>query len=154
MTRLNLVSPTELSDQHLFAEFREIKMVPKSLRRSLYARGKEDVLRMVPNAYTLNKGHVSFFYDKGVYLKQRYDVLIAEMQRRGMRYNPFALLDPDGMYDEILNPHSLDARFQKNYTPTSEAIALVRARIIDRISIQPAWYRWTKSEKPAYLLHL
>lgn len=37
MTRINLVPPEELMDQHLFAEFREIKMVPKSLRRSLQA---------------------------------------------------------------------------------------------------------------------
>ena len=33
MTRINLVPPEELMDQHLFAEFREIKMV--SLRRGL-----------------------------------------------------------------------------------------------------------------------
>lgn len=37
MTRINLVPVEELMDQHLFAEFREIKMVPKSLRRSLRA---------------------------------------------------------------------------------------------------------------------
>lgn len=35
MTRVNLVPVTELADQHLFAEFRELKMVPKSLARSL-----------------------------------------------------------------------------------------------------------------------
>ncbi len=38
MTRINLVPSQELMDQHLFAEFREIKMVPKSLRRSIAAR--------------------------------------------------------------------------------------------------------------------
>ena len=35
MTRINLVPPEELTDQHLFAELREIKMVPRSLARSL-----------------------------------------------------------------------------------------------------------------------
>ena len=43
MTRINLVPPEELMDQHLFAEFREIKMVPKSLRRSLRAAEARDV---------------------------------------------------------------------------------------------------------------
>lgn len=38
MTRINLVPPSELMDQHLFAEFREIKMVPRSLHRSIVAR--------------------------------------------------------------------------------------------------------------------
>lgn len=44
MTRLNLVPVAELSDQHLFAEWREIKMVPRSLARSVRARGCQGVL--------------------------------------------------------------------------------------------------------------
>ena len=35
MTRINLVPPEELSDQHLVAEYREIFMVGYSLQRSL-----------------------------------------------------------------------------------------------------------------------
>ena len=35
MTRINLVPPEELSDQHLIAEYREIFMVGSSLQRSL-----------------------------------------------------------------------------------------------------------------------
>ena len=79
MTRVNLVPPGELTDQHLFAEFRELKMIPKSLARSLRARGLEGVVRMVPAKFTLGTGHVSFFYDKGAYLAARYELLIAEL---------------------------------------------------------------------------
>ena len=42
MTRINLIHPSELTDQHLFAEFREIKMIPKSLRRSLRAAWQKE----------------------------------------------------------------------------------------------------------------
>jgi deoxyribonuclease (pyrimidine dimer) len=41
MTRVNLVNVEHLADQHLFAEFRELKMVPVALRRSL----KQKVLK-------------------------------------------------------------------------------------------------------------
>ena len=75
MTRINLVPPQELMDQHLFAEFREIKMVPKSLARSIAARGVQGVLKRIPPRFTLNTGHVSFFYDKGAYLVERYALL-------------------------------------------------------------------------------
>ncbi len=35
MTRINLVQPDELSNQHLVAEYREIFMVGSALQRSL-----------------------------------------------------------------------------------------------------------------------
>ena len=136
MTRINLVPPEELMDQHLFAEFREIKMVPKSLRRSIAARGRADVLRKVPVAYTLNTGHVSFFYDKGAYLRKRYEALKAELLRRGFNFNQDSPLDPDGVFD------ALDERFRKDYDPTPEALALVRARIAEKIAMKPSWYRY------------
>jgi len=38
MTRINLVNPKELSDQHLVAEYREIFMVGSSLQRSMKSK--------------------------------------------------------------------------------------------------------------------
>ena len=64
MTRINLVEPSELTDQHLIAEYREIFMVGGSLKRTLVSKVgyRED---RVPKRYTLNTGHVYFFYNKG-----------------------------------------------------------------------------------------
>lgn len=142
MTRINLVPPEELMDQHLFAEFREIKMVPKSLARSMHARekwhygeGVARVLRMVPKAFTLNKGHVSFFYDKGAYLEQRYEALKAELRVRGINFNELSPLDPDGVF------HTSPA-LRGDYVPTPEALALIRERIASRIAMKPTWYRY------------
>lgn len=143
MTRINLVPVEELYDQHLFAEFREIKMVPKSLRRSLQAakaRNAVDpvawVLARCPKEFTLNTGHVSFFYDKGVYLSARYGQLMRELRRRGIDYNEASLLDPDQTF-------SLDRRFMNDYTPTPEALTTIRARIAERLALRPTWYRHT-----------
>lgn len=158
MTRINLVPPAELMDQHLFAEFREIKMVPKALGRSLRAAWQREfdkndmndyaeqraqlamnvVLKKIPPHYTLNKGHVSFFYDKGEYLRDRFEQLCEELSVRGYEYDRTAVLDNDGIFA------SLPSTFNKHYTPTPDALALVRERINQRIAQKPGWYRYTR----------
>lgn len=136
MTRINLVPPKELMDQHLMAEFREIKMIPKSLRRSIKARGIEDVLAKVPKEFTLNSGHVSFFYNKAHYLANRHIKLKEELLNRGFKININDLLDPDNVY------LALDRRFIKDYLPTVQALDLIRERISERIAVKPEWYRY------------
>jgi deoxyribonuclease (pyrimidine dimer) len=149
MTRLNLVDPSELMDQHLFAEFREIKMVPKSLRRSLAAASRHAydpeawVRSRVPAQFTLTAGHVSFFYDKGAYLVHRYAALRDELARRGYAFDRDASLDASNVFG------GLGSSFQQDYRPTPEALALVRMRIAERIALKPLWYRRTPSHLEA-----
>ena len=52
MTRINIIPVSELYDQHLIAEYREITMVPAALDRTLKSK--------IAQQYTLNKGHVYF----------------------------------------------------------------------------------------------
>lgn len=130
MTRVNLVPVQELADQHLFAEFRELKMVPKSLARSIAARGVPGVVRMIPPAYVLGAGHVSFFYDKGAFLTYRYARIRQELAIRGVAFDQTSPLDSDGIWDRY-------PQFFNDYTPTPEALALVRARIAERIAKKP-----------------
>ena len=74
MTRINAnIPPSELKRMHLVAELREITMVPASLRRSLRSKSVNQVIRSIPDKFTLNSGHVKFFYDKLEFLKQRFD---------------------------------------------------------------------------------
>ncbi len=88
MTRINSgVDPKELHRRHLIAEYREITMVPAALRRSLLTRKQNDILNKVPKEFTLNKGHVSFFYNKLGYLIDRFHRLVYEMQQRGYTTN-------------------------------------------------------------------
>jgi len=136
MTRINLVPPSELADQHLFAEFREIKMVPKALARSITAHGLDEVLRQVPTEFVLGAGHVRFFYNKGAYLAARFEALRVELRRRGIQFNEASALDPDAVF-------SVDAVLRQDYTPTSAALALVRQRIAERIAARPHWYRYS-----------
>lgn len=137
MTRVNLVPVEELSNQHLFAEFREIKMIPKSLARSIHARGHAGVLQTIPPTYRLGKGHVSFFYNKGAYLRIRYAVIRIELGRRGINFNASAEFDPDNTFA------NLGIFFDGKYRPTDKDLALIRARLAEKIAMKPNWYRWT-----------
>ena len=60
MTRINIIPVSELYDQHLIAEYREITMVPAALNRTLKSKIGLDKNK-ISQQYTLNKGHVYFF---------------------------------------------------------------------------------------------
>ena len=132
MTRINLVPPEELSDQHLVAEYREIFMVGSSLQRSLRSPNWEKTKESIPKKFTLNKGHGKFFYDKGKYLSERYDVLIKEMKRRKMRPDPSRIFKKEQWPDELYN----------TWKPNDYDLKVIRTRINMKIKLKPDWYKW------------
>ena len=134
MTRINLVPPSELTDQHLIAEYREIFMVAGSLRRTLISNSGYNESK-VPKKYTLNKGHVYFFYNKGKYLHKRYLDLISEMKSRG-----FSPSEDRKFPKEIFIINNL----YNNWVPDNNDLLLIRERINQKIQIKPSWYRKTK----------
>ena len=133
MTRINIIEPSELTDQHLIAEYREIFMVAGSLNRTLNSKSgyKED---RVPKRYTLNSGHVYFFYNKGKYLHKRYKALIQEMKSRGFKPDSKRLFDKDVFSDNGL---------YRDWLPTVEDIQVIKKRINEKIAMKPDWYRKT-----------
>lgn len=143
MTRVNVVPVGALADQHLFAEFRELKMVPMSLRRSLRAHHNDvdALLAAIPPTYRLGRGHVSFFYDKGLYLQRRYSDVCRELELRGVNYDRNALLDPLHVFQE-------SDRLRNDYVPTPEAVRENLSRIAERLAARPGWYRWTRATLP------
>ena len=81
MTRINVIHPEYLLDQHLFAEYRELPRIFEYARRAL-ARGRVTI----PERYTLGEGHMRFFYNKTAWLVQRHATIVAELLKRG--YTP------------------------------------------------------------------
>lgn len=84
MTRINVVPPTELSDKHLGAEYRELPRV-FALVRAAAERGEQPTDPRNPAAYRLGPGHVRFFYPRLGWLARRHRELVQECQRRGRR---------------------------------------------------------------------
>jgi len=122
MTRINVVPVKELTVKHLVAEYREIARLPNNLFQSLNRKGKPFDMAEIPSRYTLGKGHVKFFFTKFAFLKERFELLVDEMVRRG--YNPTYR---DSRIFEV------DSKWMGEYIPTSEDIELNRQRIKERL---------------------
>jgi len=133
LTRINIIPVRELFDQHLIAEYREMTMVPAALKRTLNSKAGYNPKKINKN-YTLNKGHVYFFYNKGAYLHKRYQKLVKEMLRRGFkpdntRIFPTKIFIANGLYND--------------WTPSIEDYKIIRKRIKQKIKMKPEWYKKT-----------
>lgn len=129
MTRINLVDPSELMDQHLIAEYREIRLLCAGLKRTLNSK-YGFVISKVPRQFTLNSGHMYFFYNKGLYIHKRYEALKEEMRHRNFEpRHPFPIdIWPKYLYND--------------WEPSEQDKNIVRERISFRISQRPNWYRY------------
>lgn len=121
MTRINCVPVTELSRQHLVAEYRELPRV-FNLARKAATRGHQS--KDAPPNYTLGKGHVLFFYTRLKYLAKRQQQLIEEMQKRGYQPN---------FTDCLFELHAdIPLYMWNDWEPDETALAINRQRILER----------------------
>lgn len=130
MTRINVIDPTQMADQHLMAEYRELPMVMGIMRRSLVAKNG---LPSIGSEYTLNSGHVKFFYNKGGWLKKRYYALVLELIERGFNLDPTRKA-----CFKVFEDNGLDGPWQV----TQRDMDINVARVRERIDAKPSWYRY------------
>ena len=117
MTRINVgIDPSELNTKMLIAEHREIKRIPNCVRSGRFSMVGQ------PKEFTLNTGHVKFFYDKLGYLRHRYEQIHAECQRRNFNVQYYG-----DSFDGI------PEKYMGNYTPTEHDRKLILARIAMRL---------------------
>lgn len=118
MTRINCgVPPKELTDKHLIAEHREIKRIPNQI-----SKGKYSLLNQ-PKTFTLGTGHVKFFYDKLLYLKNRYEEIYKECKNRNFNVT---------YYGDSWN--NIPEKFMNDYIPTNDDIKIIKERINQKLS--------------------
>ena len=133
MTRINIIPVQELFDQHLIAEYREITMVPAALNRTINSKSGLK-LSKINNTFTLNKGHVYFFYNKGKYLHKRYKKIVEEMKARGFQPNPNRKF-PKNIF--------IENNLYNDWQPSVEDYKIIRERIKSKIKARPFWYKKT-----------
>lgn len=150
MTRINLVDPKMLTDQHLLTEYRELPRIFGNVRVAI-AAGKTWQRNYAKNAskdFVLGTGHMVFFYNKLMFLANRQLDIIAECIARDINIS----------YTEGLDYSDIPESWLGNYIPTQQAIKYSKARLDERISEKPDWYRfWGSSldewdEQPCYTL--
>lgn len=133
MTRINTIDVDMLTDQHLMAEYRELPMVNSALSRSLSSsRGVHHA--SIPPNYTLNRGHVTFFYDKGEWLYNRYQQLIEELYKRQYQIDPKSRV--------VFWQHFVDNNLYNNWLPDAQAHSTNVERLLERIYQKKDWYRY------------
>ena len=117
MTRINVaIPPEELNTRHLLAEHRELKRIPNCVSRGRYN------LKNTPKEFTLGKGHVAFFYDKLLYLKNRYEDLYKECIKRKFNVS---------YYGNAWN--DIPEHLMNDYIPTKHDEYIIRQRIKEKL---------------------
>lgn len=138
MTRINLgISPEELSDKHLLAEYREL---PRMCRyaQQLAAR---DLPWDRPEHFTLGTGHVKFFLPYGYYLKTRWHQLVTELRYRSMK--------------PVLDWREYPTFLCSRVLPVEEEVRarpLLQERIIIRIKQSKRPHKWTNRPTPDWVI--
>lgn len=128
MTRINLIPPKLLTDQHLQAEHREIKRLPKNYIKWLKSKSQ------IPEKFCLGTGHVLFFLNKGLYTFNRYCELHTECLKRGFNVTDYR--------SSWLHVEVKDYLATGMYFPTEEDKQLVIERINERMEANPEFYKY------------
>ncbi|QHS01768.1 endonuclease V, N-glycosylase UV repair enzyme [Enterobacter phage vB_EclM_CIP9] len=130
MTRINLTLVSELADQHLMAEYRELPRVFGAVRKHVQ-NGKKLKDFKISSIFILGTGHVTFFYDKLEFLRKRQIDLIAECLKRGFKIQDTTVQDIG----------DIPAEFRNDYVPTPDALKISQARLDEKIAQRPQWYK-------------
>lgn len=130
MTRINLIPVEELTDQHLIAEYRELPRI-FSLVKNAQDKGKNISDFKISDKYLLGTGHVTFFYNKLIFLQKRLNLLINECLKRGFHISLQAEYPLDTFNNEWLN----------DWMPDLDEINLSYSRISEKINKNPYFYK-------------
>tara|TARA_R110001599_G_scaffold213824_1_gene411642 strand:- start:124 stop:480 length:357 start_codon:yes stop_codon:yes gene_type:complete len=116
MTRINVgILPKDLSSKHLIAEHREIKRIPNCISKGKYN------MDGIPDKFKLGTGHVKFFYNKLLYLKNRYTKLYEECIDRGFNVQNYT-----NAWDNVPN------ELMNDYNPTDNDRDIIKERILTK----------------------
>ncbi len=131
MTRINLIDPKKLADQHLLAEYRELPRIFGAVKKKLEQWKKIKVGKQ----YKMWTWHVIFFYDKLLFLQKRFEKLAKECQKRGfnIKFSGYDISD-------------FPLEYKKDFNPTKQDIEISIKRIQEKIISKPNFYKfyWKK----------
>jgi len=122
-----LIPVSELKDQHLLAEHREIKRIPNTISSWKYK------LENIPDKFCLWTGHVKFFYNKLSWLYARYTELYEECLKRWFNVQN---------YKDTFTNENISANLFNWYIPNKEDINISNKRIQEKIQQKPLFYRY------------
>ena len=126
MTRINLVPPESLTDQHLIAEYREL---PRCLKQPIDTSN-------APEIYCLGKGHMKWAKKHSLFLVKRFKKICCEMERRKFIVN----FSYENLFD-LYNKQTKEEN-KNDYSPTEKDLKISEDRIKERLSKKKNFYRF------------
>lgn len=129
MTRINLMPPQKLTDQHLLAEKKEINQLAGQFLKSL--KSPNFNYNKLPKTFTLGTGHVRFFYPYGEFLRKRFKLVCDELVHR-----KFA---SEAEFKDVWK--DMGPEYNLDYTPHEVYIDASKTRVLLRVMEKPDWYR-------------
>ena len=157
MTRINVVPPYSLADQHLLAEYRELPRM-RSYIDKLNENGGVRLEKLL-TAYVLGKGHMLFFAPMKDWIERRYSLLVSELEHRGINLSykeklvipRFLILDNEGKeysgQDYDVKPF-LSSIYRHQSIARGESLNILRLK--EKFKARPTFYRWTGRTPPMY----
>lgn len=157
MTRINVVPPYSLADQHLLAEYRELPRM-RSYIDKLNENGGVRLEKLL-TAYVLGKGHMLFFAPMKEWLEERHSLLIIELQHRGINLSykeklvipRLLILDNEGKeysgQDYDVKPF-LSSIYRHQSIARGESLNILRLK--EKFKARPTFYKWTGRTPPMY----
>jgi deoxyribonuclease (pyrimidine dimer) len=130
MTRINTIDPSDPTNEWLLAEFRELPRIVNELIK----HPNRFKLKNIPKQFTLNKGHVTYFRNKLLFLAKRHEKLKAELALRGVNFNKDIRVDLDS-----LAPH-IKMFACNDWTPNKDDHAILIERLDERFSLRKKAY--------------
>jgi len=137
VTRINTIDVEFLADQHLRAEYLEYMFAIDAIQKSFKSRKLEGI----PGNYVLGTGHILFFKDKLLYLKNRHELIKEELRRRGFT-NLHLTLDFKDLPNFLFN----------DWMPKLDDILVNFDRVYQRVMLKPEWYRYYRKELPVWFI--
>jgi len=128
MVRINLISPRKLADQHLIAEYNEILKLIGHLK-------KHPEIKSQPDSYCLGKGHINFFKNKLVYLKERHNLIKKEMKKRGFKAG------------KTFDLRIFKKELRNNWKPCKKDKEIIKKRLIYKLELKPKFYSYYREKK-------
>ena len=134
MTRINVIKPELLSDAWLLAEYREL---PRAIK------GKIDISD-ASDSYKLGKGHVKWAKKHSLFLLNRFNSIIKEMQYRSFTPH-FSAFGKNGLCQYLTKETNFDYKITQNDINTNIN------RLKERYLTNPKIHKWTNRKMPDFL---
>lgn len=119
-----------LADSHLIAEQVELLMVTGMLRRNNYIHKTP-----IPLKFKLGTGHITFWFNKLLYLQRRLAAVKNEVGRRGFK-----------VMERSIELDGFPVHFINDWKPDLEDSQIVRMRIVEKMNRKgPNFWRYLRS---------